>query len=112
MFMRLVSIGGNPWRIQKLKRRYKERNKLLKQQGRPRINSDKKTLSPAEASSLESGVQEARNDLIGCLSIADEAGGNRHFPDQSSGVTCGICSPEEQHGAGKIFPSTSGTNIA
>jgi IS605 OrfB family transposase len=66
-------------RIRKLKRLYQKRNRLLKQQGRPRIHFGKRFYQHQEESEWKKAYERARNDRIGCLGSSDETGGNSTY---------------------------------
>lgn len=66
-------------RVRKLRRLYRKRNRLLKQQGRPHIHFGKKFYRHQEAAGWKEAYEVARNDRIGCLGSSDETGGNSTY---------------------------------
>ena len=68
-----------PGRVRKLMRLYRKRNRLLQQQGHPRIHFGKKVYQEQETAGWKRAYEEARADRIGCLGSADETAGNSTF---------------------------------
>lgn len=66
-------------RIGKLKRLYQKRNRLLKQQGRPKIHFGKRFYQHQEEAGWKAAYEQARNDRLGCVGSADEKGGNSTY---------------------------------
>jgi hypothetical protein len=71
--------GELPGRVRKLKRLYRKRNRLLKQQGRPQVHFGKRFYQQQEDKGWKQAYETARADRIGCLGSADESAGNSTF---------------------------------
>ena len=66
-------------RVRKLIRLYRQRKSLLAQRGNPHIHFGRKEYQDQAAKGWKQAYEEARNDRIGSLGSADEAGGNSTF---------------------------------